>query len=224
MPFLVASITLAMSAKAAAAEAELSRVTIFVEGMMKSQSGVTWLSWPDSVVAALSGLAGIKFDDVEVLLDRDAFTISFDSDLVTIEDMYESITQLGFTPGREEISSSLTDSASPTGEIPEPISSGLAQANSQEKPLFVQFTAEWCIACRALEQTTFNDPSVIEALENYFILKVDTDVSVEASTYFEVVGMPTLLILDNEGLERERLVGQIGPEQLSDILESLLVE
>jgi hypothetical protein len=41
IPLLVFSVTLSLAAKAAAAEAELSKVTIFVEGMMKSQSGVT---------------------------------------------------------------------------------------------------------------------------------------------------------------------------------------
>jgi len=41
IPLLVFSMTLSLAAKAAAAEAELSKVTIFVEGMMKSQSGVT---------------------------------------------------------------------------------------------------------------------------------------------------------------------------------------
>ena len=35
------ALLLAFSVKAAAAEAELSRVTLFVEGMMKSRGGVT---------------------------------------------------------------------------------------------------------------------------------------------------------------------------------------
>jgi len=41
IPLLMFSVAISMAAKAAAVDAELSRVTIFVEGMMKSQSGVT---------------------------------------------------------------------------------------------------------------------------------------------------------------------------------------
>lgn len=41
IPILVFSVAVSLVAKAAAAEAELSKFTIFVEGMMKSQSGVT---------------------------------------------------------------------------------------------------------------------------------------------------------------------------------------
>ena len=38
---LMASLIVSLSAQAAAVEAELSKVTLFVEGMMKSSGGVT---------------------------------------------------------------------------------------------------------------------------------------------------------------------------------------
>jgi uncharacterized protein (DUF2141 family) len=41
LPFLIAPLLASMASQAAAAEAELSKVTLFVEGMMKSRGGVT---------------------------------------------------------------------------------------------------------------------------------------------------------------------------------------
>ena len=41
LPLLMAPLLASLAAQAAAAEAELSKVTLFVEGMMKSRGGVT---------------------------------------------------------------------------------------------------------------------------------------------------------------------------------------
>jgi len=176
------------------------------------------------VVAALSELAGIEAENIEVILDRDAFTLSYDSTLVTLEDMYESITNLGYTPGLDVTTRGQEVTPTRSGKIPEPIASALNEAISHQKLLFVEFYAQWCIACRALEETTFSNPDVKAVLDEYLIEKIDTDVSVEASTYFEVVGMPTLLVLDADGKEITRLVGQVGPEELVTILQNLLVK
>ena len=41
LPLLMAPLLASLAAQAAAAEAEFSKVTLFVEGMMKSRGGVT---------------------------------------------------------------------------------------------------------------------------------------------------------------------------------------
>ncbi|MEZ5489294.1 MAG: thioredoxin family protein [Gammaproteobacteria bacterium] len=176
------------------------------------------------MVAALSELAGIEADDVEVFLDRDAFTVSYDSTLVALDDMYEAITNLGYTPGLDTLPSDQERTPTTAGKIPEPVASALIEANSQQKLLFLEFYAEWCIACKALEETTFSNPEVQAILDDYLVLKIDTDVGIEASSHFRVVGMPTLLVLDAEGKEITRLVGMIESESLVSVLQGLLVE
>lgn len=176
------------------------------------------------MVAALSELAGIEADGVEVFLDRDAFTISYDSTVVAIDDMYEVITNLGYSPGLDALPSDQENTLSTPSEIPEPVASALIEATNQQKLLFVEFYAEWCIACKALEETTFSNPEVKAVLDDYLVLKIDTDIGIEASSHFRVVGMPTLLVLDAEGKEINRLVGMIEPEDLVSVLQELLVE
>lgn len=217
-----AGLLLSLSVQAAALEAELSKVTLFVEGMMKSRGGVTWMSWPDSVVAALSELPGINEENIDVNLDRDAFTVGYDSSLVTLDTMYEVIRELGYSPGLqapETLDSSSTDETESS-----PIDSALSAALQTEKLVLVDFSAEWCAACKVLEAQVFSDASVIEALQNYIFVEVDTDTFPESTKNYNVVGMPTLIVLDSEGDELYRNVGLITPEELSQKLNELIVK
>ena len=217
-----AGLLLSMAVQAAALEAELSKVTLFVEGMMKSRGGVTWMSWPDSVVAALSELPGIQEGNIDVNLDRDAFTVGYDASLVTLDSMYEAIRELGYSPGLQAPESSDTSSADDTESSP--IDSALSAASQTDKLVLVDFSAEWCAACKVLEAQVFTDASVIEALQNYIFVEVDTDTFPESAKTYNVVGMPTLVVLISSGEELYRNVGLIAPEKFSQKLHELAVK
>ena len=219
---LAMTIVLSLSVKAATLESEMSQVTLFVEGMMKSRGGVTWLSWPSSVVAALSELPGIKSDeDVEMILDRDAFTIEYDGTLTTLDDMYSAILDLGYVPRLASEKVSNADTQVANGEVPQPIADALIQARAMSKILLVDFFAEWCLACKALDEQTLSSEKVQSALAGYIFVKVDTDQFPQSAVYYDVVGMPTLLVLDAQGNEAFRSVGSISAADLSKTLESL---
>lgn len=219
---LAMTIVLSLSVKAATLESEMSQVTLFVEGMMKSRGGVTWLSWPSSVVAALSELPGIKSDeDVEMILDRDAFTIEYDGTLTTLDDMYSAILDLGYVPRLASEKVSNADTQVANGEVPQPISDALIQARAMSKILLVDFFAEWCLACKALDEQTLSSEKVQSALAGYIFVKVNTDQFPQSAVYYDVVGMPTLLVLDAQGNEAFRSVGSISAADLSKTLESL---
>ena len=219
---LAMTIVLSLSVKAATLESEMSQVTLFVEGMMKSRGGVTWLSWPSSVVAALSELPGIKSDeDVEMILDRDAFTIEYDGTLTTLDDMYSAILDLGYVPRLASEKVSNADTQVANGEVPQPIADALIQARAMSKILLVDFFAEWCLACKALDEQTLSSEKVQSALAGYIFVKVNTDQFPQSAVYYDVVGMPTLLVLDAQGNEAFRSVGSISAADLSKTLESL---
>lgn len=137
--------------------------------------------------------------------------------------MYEVILELGYRPGIEALDTGDSTSGF-SGDAPEPIASALIEAVSGGKFIFIDFFAEWCIACKALEENVLSDSTVQQALESYVVLKVDTDEYVEASKYYEVVGMPTLLVLDSAGVEVYRSVGLVEPEELSERLSQLAVK
>ena len=66
--------------------------------------------------------------------------------------------------------------------------------------MLLDFRAEWCKNCKAMEQTTFKDPAVIDELKNFIFVKFDaTDISnPEISVIlkkFDVSGLPAYLIV-----------------------------
>ena len=156
-----------------------------------------------------------------MILDRDAFTVEYDPALTTLEDMYKSITDLGYTPrlaveNRPEVDARVT-----SGSVPQPIADALTLAATEWKLVFVEFFAEWCIACKVLDQQTLSSAVVQSALEDYVVVEVDTDQFPDSAAYYSVVGMPTLLVLDAAGAEKFRSVGPISAVELSEKLDEL---
>ena len=107
------------------------------------------------------------------------------------------------------------------GAIPEPVATAIARAGGEGKFVFVDFYAEWCGACKILDRTTLKDPMVVQALHNFVFLKVDADQYPDAITHFNIVGMPTLVVLNLRGEEVYRQVGPIKADKLTNDLSAL---
>ena len=173
------------------------------------------------MVAALSELAGVD-EDIEVFLDRDAFTLDYDPALVSLEDMYTAIRDLGYEPRLSAGEDAQPDIAEAGAAAPEPVATALATAKTEGKLVFLDFYAEWCLACKVLEENTLLDSAVTSTLEKLVSLRVDTDLYTPASLYYNIVGMPTLLVLDSDGTEIYRSVGLITAPELNQVLNDLL--
>lgn len=83
--------------------------------------------------------------------------------------------------------------------------------------ILVDFYADWCIPCKELDALTFSDPRVIKELERYTSYKVDmtqmNETNEELRKKFNVVGMPTVLIINSKGEEVHRLTGFVNADE-----------
>jgi thiol-disulfide isomerase/thioredoxin len=211
---------LSLVAQTNQAEQMMLKVTIAVEGMMKSKSGATWMSWPNSVVAALSEQQGIK--NIEVDLSVDEFTVSYNPDEIGTEQMFEAINETGFTPSivRSRVAPSFIEKKSK--ELPSIIQMALDKANADGKQVFIDFYADWCGACLIMDRTTFKDKRVLSELDTgYVFVKVDTDKHPEVGKYFDVVGLPTIMKLEASGNVVYRHTGPLEAEPLLNVLKNL---
>ena len=92
-------------------------------------------------------------------------------------------------------------------------------ADAADRPVLIDFYADWCIPCKELDKITFADPTVQAALADYVLLKVDLtqDKSEKASMLkkrYAIKGVPTIIFLDGDGNEESgrRLTGFEAPD------------
>lgn len=97
----------------------------------------------------------------------------------------------------------------------------ISRAAAEKKPVFIDFSAEWCIPCRELDKSTFSAPEVVEMSARFLMVKADltsssSPLSRDLTRRFRIKGVPTLVFLDAEGREvpELRAVGFIDKEEL----------
>lgn len=103
----------------------------------------------------------------------------------------------------------------------------VAAAKAANKPVLIDFYADWCIPCHELDERTYTDAKVIEALSGFTRLKVDmtnadSPESEKIAEEYGIIGVPTLLFIGTDGKEVEsaRITGYISPEEFLQLLDS----
>ena len=110
----------------------------------------------------------------------------------------------------------------------ENVDQGFAKAARERTPIFVDFYASWCFPCVEMEKRTFSDETLRKFLTDRFIpIKVDcTEETAQCQRMVEkysVVGWPTFLVLNPEGVLMESFVGKsLSAVELHRALEPLL--
>ena len=97
---------------------------------------------------------------------------------------------------------------------------------SGSKGMIIDFYADWCIPCKELDANTFSDERVIAITNNFVTLKADMTKSlspdVEAlRNKYNIVGVPTVIIINNKGKEVQRLTGFVNADEFIKLLKSV---
>jgi len=92
---------------------------------------------------------------------------------------------------------------------------GLTMAKRKQKPLLVDFEADWCIWCKRLDATTYKAPQVIALSKKFICVKVNYDVDSALAQKYGVRGLPTIIFMNSEGKVIHRVVGYRGPEDFA---------
>ena len=84
--------------------------------------------------------------------------------------------------------------------------SELASAKQKGKPVIIDFWADWCGACKELEQYTFATESFKQNSKNFVLMKfdatADSDELNRLRAKYGIVGLPTLIFYDSKGQQR----------------------
>jgi thiol:disulfide interchange protein DsbD len=97
------------------------------------------------------------------------------------------------------------------------LAAGREKARAENKPLLIDAGAEWCAACRELDEKTFSRQEVQKALRDYVLVKLDFTRKSEANDQLKkelgIIGMPTVIFLDAQGVENKRFSGFLEAEE-----------
>ncbi len=94
-----------------------------------------------------------------------------------------------------------------------------------EKPLLLDFAAEWCIPCREMDHTTYVHPDVVREADRFHMVKADITAENESTAAlvekYAVKGVPTVILFSPRGDEAHRMVGYVGPDELLAAMRTL---
>jgi thiol:disulfide interchange protein len=98
----------------------------------------------------------------------------------------------------------------------------LAEADKQDKPVLLRFTAAWCMPCRVMDAKVWPDAKVKAAIAKHVIpveIDVDEEANMDVTRRYGVNAIPTLLLVDATGDELAR-GNFMGVDQLVKFVQS----
>ncbi|GAB4309049.1 MAG: hypothetical protein Kow0090_22990 [Myxococcota bacterium] len=79
----------------------------------------------------------------------------------------------------------------------------LETAKKEGKPVMIDFSAEWCAACKELDKFTYTDARVKREARRFVNLKIDftedSDENTALAKKYNIIGMPTILFINSKG-------------------------
>jgi thiol:disulfide interchange protein DsbD len=105
----------------------------------------------------------------------------------------------------------------------------LQQASEENRPVMLDFYADWCIPCKELDKFTFSQAEVIELSREFLMVKVDLTKAGDPKTQewrkkYSIKGVPTLIFLKPslDEIKELRVVGFMDKEEFLPIMEKAL--
>jgi thiol:disulfide interchange protein len=97
---------------------------------------------------------------------------------------------------------------------------GMQRGKFENKKVFLHFYADWCMYCKKMEQSTFKDPEVIDALnQDYIPVRVNTDLDPETTRLYGVRPIPDTWFIYENGEPMGNRPGFISVDQMKVLLK-----
>jgi len=103
----------------------------------------------------------------------------------------------------------------------------LTAARLHERPVLLDFYADWCISCKEMDRDTFGNADVSSVLQGFDLLRADvtgnTDQDRALLKRFNLVGPPGVIFFRADGREvrERRVIGFMGPPDFLKVLQDV---
>jgi thiol:disulfide interchange protein len=109
--------------------------------------------------------------------------------------------------------------ANPPGIKWTPVATALTKAKEENKPILLDFYADWCGPCKMMDKQTYTDPTVQKEMANWITVRVDVDHQQALAAKHDIKAIPTTVLLDPSGKAIGRETGFIDAKQYLALLE-----
>jgi thiol:disulfide interchange protein DsbD len=109
------------------------------------------------------------------------------------------------------------------------LDAAIARGVKEGRPVFVHFTAAWCLPCKQIKESIYPDPAVADRLARFVRAEIDIESPAgEASAQrYGVRAIPVLTVIDprsGEELRSFRMAGVETPSTLVAVLDRALAQ
>ena len=88
-----------------------------------------------------------------------------------------------------------------------------AQAKQQNKLVFLDLTAEWCLFCKKMDETTYRDAEVVAYINEHFLpVRVSDEGEGELIEHYRRHARPGTVMLNADGAEILHKRGYLNPQ------------
>ena len=105
----------------------------------------------------------------------------------------------------------------------------LTIAKLHHKPVFLDFYADWCVSCKMMDRYVLTDPTVIQLLQNFVLLRADMTKNnaddIALAKHFNMIGPPVIIFFDAKGQQiKPAIVGEANSKDLIQRLKQIVYD
>jgi thioredoxin-related protein len=98
----------------------------------------------------------------------------------------------------------------------------ISAAREANKPMMVEFWADWCAPCKIMEAEVYTDPHVATVLSQKMVaVRIHFDLQQDLVRQYNVEAIPNIVFTDSWGTELLRHRGIIEADDLAAVIEAL---
>ncbi len=125
-------------------------------------------------------------------------------------------------------SAALTAAAADKIQWSSDLDAALALARSENKPVMIDFVADWCGPCKSMDASTFSNADVIRKAQAFIPVRIDIDRQKAVAAKYNGLarayggaGIPNILFLSGSGTKLKQIIGYKTAVQLLAAMNSV---
>src|SRR2546426_3309890 len=90
-----------------------------------------------------------------------------------------------------------------------------------DKPMFLDFWADWCAPCKQMEKDLYNNDAFVKASDGFVLVRINFDKKAALARKYNVEGLPTVVFADSYGSEFIRHRGFLEVKPFIELMKAL---